>query len=178
MHKFGVWAPEAQKVSLKWRNQVLPMSGPNARGWWDLALPGADCGDRYGFLLDDDPKAYPDPRSLRQPDGVHGLSELYDHSRFEWQDKLWRGAPKVGSIVYELHIGTFSKEGTFDGAIQHLPYLAELGVTHVEVMPIAAWAGRRGWGYDGVALFATHDPTADQTGSSASSMPATHTASA
>ncbi len=158
MHKFGVWAPKAQKMSLKWRDQVLPMDPPNKRGWWMLEVPEAGCGDKYAFLLDDDETPYPDPRSPRQPEGVHGLSELYDQSLFSWHDQLWRGSPKTGSIIYELHIGTFSKEGTFDSAIQHLPYLAELGITHVEVMPVAAWAGKQGWGYDSVALFATHEP--------------------
>ena len=157
MHKFGIWAPKAQKMSLQWRDQNLAMEGPNERGWWTIEVPEATCGDRYGYLLDDDPKPYPDPRGMRQPEGVHALSELYDHSNFEWHDQLWRGAPKVGSIIYELHIGTFSKEGTFDAAIKHLPYLAELGITHVEVMPVAAWAGKQGWGYDNVALFATHE---------------------
>ena len=113
--------------------------------------------DRYAFLMDDDETPYPDPRSLRQADGVHGLSELYDHSNFEWHDQLWRGSPKAGSILYELHIGTFTYEGTFDSAIPRLKYLADLGVTHVEVMPVAAFAGDRGWGYDSVALFATHE---------------------
>ena len=157
MHKFGIWAPKAKKISLKWRNQILPMEGPNQRGWWLLQVEDAGCGDRYSYLFDDDPTPYPDPRSLRLPNGVHGESELYDHSNFEWHDQLWRGAPKTGSIIYELHIGTFSKEGTFDGAIKHLPYLFDLGVTHVEVMPVAAWAGHQGWGYDSVALFATHE---------------------
>ena len=157
MHKFGIWAPLAQKMSLKWREQILAMDGPDERGWWTLEVAEAACGDRYAFLLDDDPTAYPDPRGLRQPEGVHGPSEVYDQSLFEWHDQLWRGAPKVGSIIYELHIGTFSKEGTFDGAIPHLKYLADLGVTHVELMPVVAWGGRQGWGYDGVALYATHE---------------------
>ncbi len=157
MHRFGVWAPKAQKISLKWRDQILSMEGPNERGWWTLEVSEATCGDKYGFLLDDDPNPYPDPRGLRQPNGVHDLSEVHDHNLFEWHDKFWRGAPKVGSLIYELHIGTFSKEGTFDGAIQHVPYLADLGVTHIEVMPVAAWAGKQGWGYDSVALFATHE---------------------
>ena len=158
MHKFGVWAPKAKKVSLNWRNQTLLMQGPNKRGWWTLEIEQAGCGDRYAFLLDDDPTCYPDPRGLRQPEGVHSISELYDHSNFKWTDQLWRGSPKVGSIIYELHIGTFSSAGTFDGAIEHLGYLADLGITHVEVMPVAAWAGKQGWGYDSVALFATHEP--------------------
>lgn len=158
MHKFGVWAPKARKMSLKWQDRVLLMEGPNERGWWTLEVAEAVCGDKYAFLLNDDPTPYPDPRGLRQPDGVHSASELYDHGLFEWHDQLWRGAPKVGSILYELHIGTFSSEGTFDGAIPRLNHLADLGVTHVEVMPVAAWAGQQGWGYDGVSLFATHEP--------------------
>ncbi len=158
MHKFGVWAPKAQKMSLKWRDQVFPMEGPNQRGWWSLVVEDAGCGDAYAFQLDGDQTPIPDPRSLRQPQGVHGLSELYHHDNFPWHDQLWRGAPKVGSIIYELHIGTFSKEGTFDGAIPLLPHLHDLGITFVEVMPVAAWTGNQGWGYDGVALFATHEP--------------------
>ena len=108
----------------------------------------------YAFLLDDDPTPYPDPRSLWQPKGVHGPSRLYDQGAFEWTDERWQGPPLAGAVIYELHIGTFSEEGTFDGAIEHLDYLAELGVTHVELMPVAEFAGERGWGYDGVALFA------------------------
>ena len=157
MQRFGVWAPQPDKVSLQWRGRVLPMDGPNRRGWWTLDVEEAGCGDRYAFLLDDEPTSYPDPRSLRQPEGVHGQSELYDHSNFVWHDQLWRGAPKAGAIIYELHIGTFSKEGTFDGAIEHVPYLADLGITHVEIMPVAAWTGHQGWGYDSVSLFATHE---------------------
>ena len=157
MHKFGVWAPNAQKIALQWRDQTLPMNGPNKRGWWTLEVPEAGCGDNYAYLLDDDPTPYPDPRGLRQTEGVHGSSQLYDHSLFEWHDQLWRGSPKTGSVIYELHIGTFSKEGTFDGAIEHLPYLADLGVTHVELMPVSTWSGHQGWGYDGVALFSTHE---------------------
>ena len=158
MYRFGVWAPKVEKMSLKHGEKVLPMDGPNKRGWWTLNVPEANCGDDYAFLTDDDPTAYPDPRSMAQPNGVHGMSRLYDHSKFEWHDQLWRGSPKAGAILYEMHIGTFSKEGTFDGAIGHLDYLVDLGVTHVELMPVAEFAGDRGWGYDGVALFATHEP--------------------
>ncbi len=158
MHKFGVWAPRAQKMSLKIGDSVMLMNGPNARGWWTLKVAEANCGDRYAFLIDDDPTPYPDPRSLNQPDGVHGMSRLYDHSGFEWHDQLWRGSPRTGAVLYEMHIGTFSREGTFDGAIPHLDYLADLGITHIELMPIAEFAGQRGWGYDGVSIFATHEP--------------------
>ncbi|MDE1162964.1 MAG: malto-oligosyltrehalose trehalohydrolase [Acidobacteriaceae bacterium] len=156
MHKFGVWAPRATKMQLKMGEKAMPMTGPNRRGWWNLEA-NCECGDLYAYLVDDDTTPYPDPRSLRQPQGVHGPSELYDHSRFEWHDQLWRGSPKSGAIIYEMHVGTFSEEGTFDSAIQRLDYLAELGVTHLELLPVAGFAGDRGWGYDGVALFATHE---------------------
>jgi maltooligosyltrehalose trehalohydrolase len=158
MHKFGIWAPKAQKMSLKLGDRVLALNGPNKRGWWSLEAPETSCGDDYAFLIDDDPTPYPDPRSQAQPNGVHGMSRLYDHGKFEWHDQLWRGSPKTGAVLYELHIGTFSKEGTFDSAIPHLDYLADLGITHIELMPVAEFAGDRGWGYDGVALFATHEP--------------------
>ncbi|MFC6645224.1 malto-oligosyltrehalose trehalohydrolase [Granulicella cerasi] len=156
MHKFGVWAPKAQKMSVRVGDQTLPMQGQNRRGWWTLEVD-CNCGDRYAYLIDDDTTPYPDPRALRQPDGVHGMSELYDHSRFEWHDQLWRGSPKSGAIIYEMHIGTFSEEGTFAGAIKHLDYLADLGVTHLELLPVNQFAGDRGWGYDGVSLFAVQE---------------------
>jgi maltooligosyltrehalose trehalohydrolase len=158
MHKFGIWAPKAKKMAVKLGDRVLPMKGPNKRGWWMLEVAEAQCGDDYAYLVDDDPTPYPDPRSLSQPNGVHGASRLFDHAAFEWHDQLWRGSPKSGAVLYEMHIGTFSEEGTFDGAIKHLDYLAELGVTHLELMPVAEFAGDRGWGYDGVGLFATHEP--------------------
>jgi maltooligosyltrehalose trehalohydrolase len=158
MHKFGIWAPRAKKMAVQWGGSALAMNGPNKRGWWTLEVKEAECGDHYSFLIDDDTTAYPDPRSLRQPDGVHGPSQVYDHDSFEWHDQLWRGSPRTGAVLYELHIGTFSERGTFDGAIEHLDYLVDLGITHIELMPVAEFAGDRGWGYDGVALFATHEP--------------------
>jgi maltooligosyltrehalose trehalohydrolase len=144
-------------MALHWHGKALPMQGPNKRGWWNLTVEEAGCGDEYAFLIDDDPTCYPDPRSLRQARGVHGPSQLYDHANFEWHDQLWRGSPRTGAVLYELHVGTFSEAGTFDGAIEHLDYLVELGITHIELMPVAEFAGDRGWGYDGVALFATHE---------------------
>jgi maltooligosyltrehalose trehalohydrolase len=158
MHRFGVWGPRAHKMALVWRGKSLPMDGPNRRGWWTLEVPEAQCSDDYAFLIDDDPTPYPDPRSLQQPAGVHGASRLYDHAAFEWHDASWRGLPNSSAILYEIHIGTFSAAGTFDGAIEHLPYLHDLGITHVELLPVAEFAGERGWGYDGVALFSAHGP--------------------
>ena len=115
-------------------------------------------GPNYGFLVDDDARIYPDPRSAWQPNGVHGFSRVYDQSKFVWGDAQFQAPPLSGGIVYELHVGTFTSLGTFDAAIEKLDYLVQLGVTHVELMPVAAFEGRHGWGYDGVALFAVHEP--------------------
>jgi maltooligosyltrehalose trehalohydrolase len=127
------------------------------RGWWtavvEEALPGTD----YAYLLDDEPTPYPDPRAMWMPHGVHGASRLYGSQRFPWTDEHWEAPPLASSIIYEMHIGTFSPEGTFDGAIERLSHLASLGITHVEIMPVAEFPGDFGWGYDGVALFATRE---------------------
>lgn len=154
MHEFNVWAPLARRMQLQFGGEVCAMQGPDDKGWWWLKIEGAECGTDYAFLIDDDAMPYPDPRSLWQPHGVHGLSRLYDQSSFQWTDERWTAPPMFGAILYEIHIGSFSAEGTFDGAVQHLDHLVALGVTHVEVMPIADFAGNRGWGYDGVSLFA------------------------
>ena len=157
MHDFHLWAPIPKKVALK-LNEESPilMQGPDARGYWHLHHETATTGDLYAFLLDDDSTPYPDPRSLHQPKGVHGPSQIYDHKTFEWSDVSWQGPPLTGAIIYELHIGTFTQRGTFDGAIDRLQYLYDLGITHIEIMPVAEFAGGRGWGYDGVDLFAVN----------------------
>lgn len=155
MHEFRVWAPRPGKVAVQVGGTTYPMQGPDSEGNWHVQVEEARAGSRYGFLLDDDPTPYPDPRSLSQPGGdVHGLSEIYDHKTFHWDDATWQGPPLTGAVLYEMHVGTFTVEGTFDAAIQRLPYLFDLGITHVEVMPVAEFAGDRGWGYDGVDLFA------------------------
>jgi len=138
--------------------EVRAMEGPNDRGWWGIDVGDAAHGTDYGFLVDDDAKVYPDPRSAWQPHGVHGLSRIYDHNRFVWGDAQFQAPPLTSSIIYELHVGTFTAQGTFDAAIEKLDYLVELGITHIELMPVAAFEGRHGWGYDGVALFAVHEP--------------------
>jgi maltooligosyltrehalose trehalohydrolase len=158
MHRFAVWAPQAIRLSARVAGDDRAMEGPDDRGWWWLNLSDAASGTDYGFFVDDDAKAYPDPRSPWQPNGVHGLSRIYDHSRFVWSDAQFQSPPLSSSIIYELHVGTFTAQGTFDAAIEKLDYLVELGVTHVELMPVAAFEGRHGWGYDGVALFAVHEP--------------------
>ena len=159
MHEFRVWAPAARHVTLH-----LPGSGarePMARvdgGWWRLAVPGAGHGTDYAFAVDDgDP--LPDPRSAWQPAGVHGPSRVFDTGRHAWaSDAAWSGLDVVGRVFYELHVGTFTPEGTLDAAIGHLDDLAALGVDVVELMPLAAFPGDRGWGYDGVDLYAVHEP--------------------
>ncbi len=154
MHEFTVWAPLVKKVAVKIGDTAYPMSGPDDRGWWKAQIKQAGPGTEYGFVLDEDPTAYPDPESRWQPHGVHEASRLYDQTAFAWMDSGWQALPLSQAVVYELHIGTFTQGGTFDAAIERLDYLVELGVTHVELMPVAAFPGAQGWGYDGVALFA------------------------
>jgi maltooligosyltrehalose trehalohydrolase len=154
MYEFTVWAPKARKVAVKIGEETYSMHGPSERGWWSVAAEQAGPGTDYGFVLDDDPKAWPDPRSQWQPYGVHGASRVYDQMAFAWSDGGWQAPPLARAVIYELHIGTFTSQGTFDSAIERLDYLMELGITHVELMPVAAFPGGQGWGYDGAALFA------------------------
>ena len=159
MHEFKVWAPRAREMRVRVNGgEPLPMQGHTERGWWKLCVEGAGPGTDYAFFLEKEATAYPDPRSLWQPAGVHAASRVYDQTAFPWTDQGWHTPPLGSAIIYELHIGTFSPEGTFDGGITHLDHLVELGVTHVEVMPINEFAGNRGWGYDGVFLFAVYEP--------------------
>jgi maltooligosyltrehalose trehalohydrolase len=151
---FEVWAPKAQQVDLVWRSERYAMD-PGVLGWWTIDVDEVEAGDYYGFSLDGaDP--LPDPRSPWQPLGVHGLSRTVDHSAFEWTDARWRGVAPPGDVLYELHVGTFTPEGTFDSAIPRLDHLVELGVGAVELMPVGEYAGERGWGYDGVDIYAPH----------------------
>jgi len=148
-----VWAPKASEVTLVAGSDRIVMKA-EADGWW-VAPRQRRPGERYGYILDGE-GPFPDPRSPSQPDGVHGLSEVVDHGAFRWTDDRWQAPPLASAVIYELHVGTFSPEGTFDGAIARLPHLVDLGVTHVELMPVAEFSGTRGWGYDGVDLFAPH----------------------
>jgi len=145
-----VWAPRAARVRLDDGSEFEQETD----GWWrgpELA-PDQD----YGFLLDDDPTVLPDPRSRRQPFGVHSTSRVYVDD-FEWTDQRWPGRDLPGAVIYELHIGTFTQGGTFDAAIERLSYLADLGVTHVEVLPVNDFNGEWNWGYDGVLWYAVHE---------------------
>lgn len=157
MHRFEVWAPLAKSVHVRVDGVDLPMKGPDASGSWSLDVSAATAGSDYGYLLDDDQTCYPDPRSQWQPSGVHGLSRVYDQDRFAWTDGSFHARPLASAVVYELHIGTFTPEGSLDAATSKLGYLSNLGITHVELMPVASFAGRNGWGYDGVSLFAVHE---------------------
>ena len=154
MHSFRVWAPKPGRVELVVGGRRLAMK-QGERGWWELADVEAEAGTRYGFALDGG-EVRPDPRSPSQPDGVLGLSELVDHGAYAWNDVDWRGMQLTGAVLYELHPGTFSSDGTFDGIIEHLPHLVRLGVDAIELMPVAEFSGDRGWGYDGADLFAPH----------------------
>lgn len=157
MHEFGVWAPRAAKVSVRIGEAVYAMEPAGDRGWWNATIEAAGPGTDYSFLLDDDPKLYPDPRALWMPNGVHGASRVYETGKFAWKDEGWHAPPLASAIIYEMHVGTFTSAGTFDSAIERVPYLCELGVTHVEIMPIAEFPGDFGWGYDGVDLFAVRE---------------------
>src|SRR5260370_2834848 len=124
-------------------------------GWWRAELSPELSRADYAFSLDDGPPL-PDPRSQYQPNGVHRLSRPVDHSAFEWRNTKWQAARLSSAIIYECHVGTLTPAGTFDAAVERLAYLRELGVTHVELMPVCEFSGTRGWGYDGVDLFAPH----------------------
>jgi maltooligosyltrehalose trehalohydrolase len=172
-YRFHLWAPAARSVTLhlsrvtagghrgrisifelqpQFENRDPTPVSPE-EGIWEIVVEDAAAGDRYGFSLDGrDP--LPDPASRSQPDGVHAWSEIVDPRSFAWSDAGWRGLDPRRAVIYELHVGTFTDAGTFLSAIGKLPYLRDLGVTAVELMPVADFAGRRNWGYDGVALFA------------------------
>jgi maltooligosyltrehalose trehalohydrolase len=153
---FEVWAPDADAVEVDIEAVRYPMVRTN-HGWWRAVVENAEAGTSYGFSFDDGP-VLADPRSAWQPDGVHGLSRVVDHRAFGWKAVTWRGRQLLGAVFYELHIGTFTEGGTFDSAIERLDHLVELGVDVVEILPVAAFPGRHGWGYDGVFLYAVHEP--------------------
>jgi len=148
-----VWAPRVQMVELVLDRESTPMLEKEG-GWWQAEKsPGH--GEDYWFVLDGE-GPFPDPRSPWQPRGVDGPSRRLDHSRFEWSDQGFQPVPLSSAVIYELHVGTFSPQGTFKGVLHKLDHLAELGVSHVELMPVAEFSGDRGWGYDGVNLYAPH----------------------
>ncbi len=154
MTRFRVWGPKADGVEVDLGGRRVAMREVG-RGWFEAEVADAGPGTDYAFRLNgSDP--LPDPRSPHQPHGVNGPSRLVDHRAFAWSDAAWSGFHLPSAVLYELHIGTFSPEGTFDGAAARLDHLVDLGVTAVEIMPVAQFPGMRNWGYDGVALYAPH----------------------
>lgn len=152
---FELWAPRPASVRLLLDGAEHAMRR-DPDGWWRADVeqrPGQD----YGFLLDDDPTPLPDPRSLRQPRGVHDLSRVHDLGGFAWTDDRWTGRQLAGSLIYEMHLGTFTPEGTLDAAIGRLPHLVDLGVDFVELLPVNSFNGDWNWGYDGVLWYAVDE---------------------
>jgi maltooligosyltrehalose trehalohydrolase len=150
---FTVWAPNATTVELDVLGRRHAMS-PQEMGWYSVDLE-VSVEEAYGFAIDGG-EVRPDPRSHAQPHGVHGPSQLVDHRAFEWHDAEWHGFALRDAVIYELHVGTFTSEGGFDAAIERLEHLVALGVNAIELMPVVEFPGTRGWGYDGVDLFAPH----------------------
>ena len=151
-----MWAPRPDRVRLDVDGTLHPMTRSDD-AWWRAVVDTAPDA-RYGFVLDEDPKVLPDPRSPRQPDGVHERSQLWSPAPGVWSDGDWQGRSIEAGVIYELHTGTFTPAGTFDSAIEKLDYLVDLGVDFVELMPVNAFDGTHGWGYDGVLWFAVHEP--------------------
>ncbi|MEV8271757.1 malto-oligosyltrehalose trehalohydrolase [Microbacterium sp. NPDC077184] len=157
-----LWAPHASRVRLR---RIGTDGAPGvdleldaaADGWWRADVALAD-GERYGFVLGDGDDLRPDPRSRRQPDGVHAASAHVDLARHTWTDAAWTGRQLAGGLIYELHIGTFTPEGTLDAAIAKFPHLRDIGVTHIELLPVNGVNGVHNWGYDGVLWYAVHEP--------------------
>lgn len=156
MTDFAVWAPNPAVVALDIGGVPHPMTKADG-GWWQTSVEVSPDA-RYGYLIDDDPQVLPDPRSARQPDGVHARSALWDEAGLTWTDDDWAGREVEGAVIYELHIGTFTAAGTFDSAIEKLDHVVDLGVDFVELMPVNAFSGTHGWGYDGVLWYAVHEP--------------------
>ncbi len=154
---FRVWAPKAKRLFIDFHADSVAASielQAESDGYFSAYAPEARAGWKYAYRIDDRAGQYPDPASRFQPEGPHGFSELIDPEDFSWTDQQWSGPDLAGQVLYELHLGTFTPEGTFAAAMRELPALAELGVTLVEIMPVAEFAGNFGWGYDGVDLFA------------------------
>ena len=149
---FRVWAPLHRTVAVVLESGSHTLT-PEPGGYFAGQVSDARVGDRYRYLLDGT-GPFPDPVSRFQPEGPHGPSQIVDPNHFEWADGDWKGLPLRGQIIYEMHVGTFTREGTWDAAARELPELARVGITVIEVMPVADFPGRFGWGYDGVNLFA------------------------
>lgn len=152
--RFRLWATGQQKVTLRLSGKETEMR-PGGEGWFELEVTGVAPGAEYNFVLADG-TVVPDPASRAQKGDVNGPSLVIDPHRYRWQHTEWQGRPWEETVVYEMHVGTFTPQGTFQAAIEKLPYLAGLGITMIEVMPVSQYGGSRGWGYDGVLLYAPH----------------------
>jgi maltooligosyltrehalose trehalohydrolase len=156
---FRVWAPRCKKVEVVFEGPTgdwpvaLPLKGEK-NGYFSGLAEGAGAGALFRFRLDDGESLYPDPASRFQPDGPHGPSQVIDPSTYAWNDAEWKGIRPEGQVVYEMHVGTFTSEETWEAAARELPELARFGITTLEIMPVAEFPGTFGWGYDGVDLFA------------------------
>jgi glycogen debranching enzyme len=152
--RFSLWAPAARRVELRLEDAASPIPVErDADGWARVTVAGARPGTRYRYAIDAT-LVVPDPASRFQPEDAHGPSEVIDPESFAWTDASWRGRPWHEMVLYELHVGTFTPAGTFTGVASRLDQLADLGVTAIELMPVADFPGRRNWGYDGVLPFA------------------------
>jgi maltooligosyltrehalose trehalohydrolase len=150
--RFRLWAPQARSVALRLADRPDQAMLREEEGWFALTTKAAAAGSRYRYVVDG--QAVPDPASRYQPEDVHGPSEVVDPRQYDWRDADWPGRPWPEIVLYELHVGTFSESGDFTGVLRHLDHLVALGVTAIELMPVADFPGRRNWGYDGVLLFA------------------------
>jgi malto-oligosyltrehalose trehalohydrolase len=150
--RFRLWAPAQDRLALRCDGADHPME-PDGSGWFEVSLPGVGAGQEYGFVLDSD-QMVPDPAARAQAGDVHGLSRVVDPKAFDWSP--WTGRAWEEAVILEVHIGTFTPEGTFRAAIERLPHLVKTGITVLEIMPVAQFAGNRGWGYDGVLPYAPH----------------------
>src|ERR1700712_4328854 len=147
--RFRVWAPAAESLALSIEgcDQTIPFVDKPG-GWYELVTAQAKAGTLYRLQLPDGTLA-PDPASRFQPQDVHGPSEVIDPAAYHWKDSTWRGRPWSDAVLYELHVGAFTEESTFLAAIEKLDHLVQLGVTAIEIMPVADFPGKRNWGYDG-----------------------------
>lgn len=152
--RFRLYAPSVRAVSLRLRGEELPM-GTAGDGWYELRASHVPPGAPYAFVLPDG-RSVPDPAGRALETDVHGPSILVDPKAYRWKSKGWAGRPWSEAVIYEIHVGTFTLEGTFAAAIERLPALAELGITVIQLMPVAAFGGNRGWGYDGVLPYTPH----------------------
>ena len=168
MTTFRVWAPIPTKVEVQLGTERIPMMSKEG-DWWSIDLPAVGPGTDYAFVLDNE-GPLPDPRSPWQPAGIHGPSRVVDHSMFPWTDKHWQAKPLTAAIMYELHVGTFTPEGTFAAAIEKLPHLVDLGITHVEVMPVNEFLVGGAGGTTGLTYMLRTTCTAARTDSNTSSM--------